>query len=254
MSATWHRLGELSYAQLERLLGEAERSVAIVPAGSLEAHGPHLPLSTDTYISAETAARAAAKLADRGWLAVCLPPLHYGVTEWARSFKGTASIAPEVIEALVLQTCKAAKDMGFDRVALTNAHLEPGHIQALRTVAKRFEAELGEPLAFADKTRRKNAQRLTAEFRSGSCHAGQYETSLVLAIRPDLVDMPTARTLPPHEVALHEKIAAGAQGFADCGLDNAYCGTPSAATIEEGHQSLETLADMVVEAVENTDG
>lgn len=245
-----HELAELSYVQVEQLLLDAERSVALVPAGSVEAHGPHLPLCTDTLISVEVARRAAAKLAARGWLAMCFPPLHYGVTEWARAFKGTASIPADVARDLVLHTCKAAKEIGFHRVALTNAHLEPGHIQTLREVAQRFAAEVGEPLVFADKTRRKHAERLTAEFRSGSCHAGQYETSLVLAIRPDLVDMPTARTLPEHTVALHEKIAAGARDFAECGLDRAYCGNPAGATAEEGAQTLDTLADMVVEAVE----
>jgi creatinine amidohydrolase len=249
VSGSWHDLDDLRYVQVEQLLADAQRSVAIIPAGSVEAHGPHLPLGTDTLISVEVAGRAAAALAQRGWLAVRFPPLHYGVTEWARAFKGTASIPADVALALVLHTCKAAKEIGFDRVALTNAHLEPGHIETLRDVAQRFEAEHGEPLVFADKTRRKQAQRLTDEFRSGSCHAGQYETSLMLAIRPDLVDMAIARTLPEHTVALHEKIAAGARDFAECGLDRAYCGNPAGATAQEGEQTLETLAEMVVEAV-----
>jgi creatinine amidohydrolase len=172
------------------------------------------------------------------------------VTQWARGFSGTISISIEVVEGLVLQTCLAAKELGFDRVVLTNAHLEPGHIATLRRVAQRFAAEVGEPLLFVDKTRRSNAARLTAEFQSGSCHAGQYETSLVLAIRPELVDMPVARALPALDVPLHERIAAGAQDFAACGLDQAYCGNPGAATAEEGERSLLVLRDMVVEAVE----
>jgi creatinine amidohydrolase len=247
---SWHDLDALSTTAVEQLLGQHARSVAIVPAGSVEAHGPHLPLGTDTMISVEVAGRAAATLAERGWLAVRFPPLHYGVTEWARAFAGTVSIPADVARELVLHTCSAAKAIGFRRVALTNAHLEPGHIQTLREVARRFEAEHGEPLVFADKTRRKHAERLTEEFRSGSCHAGQYETSLVLAIRPELVDMQVARTLPEHTVALHEKIAAGANDFAECGLDRAYCGNPAAATAEEGEQTLRVLAEMVVEAVE----
>jgi creatinine amidohydrolase len=250
MSGSWHDLSDLSTVQVETLLAGAQRSVAIVPAGSVEAHGPHLPLGTDTLISVEVAGRAAARLAARGWVAVRFPPLHYGVTEWARAFKGTVSISSDVAHALVLETCKAAKVIGFGRVALTNAHLEPGHIQMLRAAARQFETDVGEPLVFADKTRRKQAERLTAEFQSGSCHAGQYETSLVLAIRPDLVDVTKARALPEHTVALHEKIAAGARDFAECGLDQAYCGNPAAATPEEGEQTLETLAAMVVEAIE----
>lgn len=243
-------LRELPYPAVEALLGEGRRSVAIVPSGSTEAHGPHLPLATDTLISEEVAARAGRELAARGWNAVRFPPLHYGVTDWAASFRGTTTISREVIHGLVLQACLQAHAMGFSRVALTNAHLEPGHIATLRAVAREFEAHTGQPLAFADKTRRANAQRLTEEFQSGSCHAGQYETSLVLAIRPELVRMDLAVALPEHVVPLHERIAAGAKDFVECGVPRAYCGNPAGASAAEGERSLGILSAMVVEAVE----
>lgn len=243
-------LRELAYPEVEALLAAGRRSVAIIPTGSTEAHGPHLPLSTDTLISEAVAGRAANELAARGWNAVRFPPLHYGVTDWAASFRGTTTISREVIHGLVLQACLQAHAMGFSRVAMTNAHLEPGHIATLRAVAKEFEAHTGQPLAFADKTRRANAQRLTAEFQSGSCHAGQYETSLVLAIRPELVRMELAAGLPEHVVPLHERIAAGAKDFVECGVPRAYCGNPAGASAEEGEQSLRILSAMVVELVE----
>jgi creatinine amidohydrolase len=247
-------LRELSYPEVEALLQDGRPSVAIVPAGSTEAHGPHLPLCTDTLISEAVAERAAEELAARGWNAVRFPPLHYGVTDWAASFRGTTTISREVIHGLVLEACLQAHAMGFSRVALTNAHLEPGHIATLRAVAKAFEAHTGQPLAFADKTRRANAQRLTAEFRSGSCHAGQYETSLVLAIRPQLVKLDVAQALPEHVVPLHERIAAGAKDFVECGVALAYCGNPAAATAEEGEASLRVLAAMVVELLAGEPG
>lgn len=247
-------LRELAYPDVEALLGGDRPSVAIIPTGSTEAHGPHLPLCTDTLISEEVAGRAARKLAALGWNAVRFGPLHYGVTDWAASFRGTTTISAEVIHGLVMQACLQARAMGFSRVAITNAHLEPGHIATLRAVTRQFEEQTGDPLVFSDKTRRRNAQRLTAEFASGSCHAGQYETSLVLAIRPDLVKMDVARGLPEHVVLLHEHIAKGAKDFVDCGVDQAYCGNPAGATAEEGERSLETLSDMVVEAVEGSVG
>ncbi len=249
MSGSAHALFEMRYPQVAAALAQAERSVAIIPAGSVEAHGPHLPLGTDTLISTAVAQRAAAALAEHGYLAVHYPPLHYGVTDWAEGFEGTTSIGADVIGPLVLQACLSAHRLGFDYVVLTNAHLEPGHIQTLRAVAKDFEANTGTPLLFVDKTRRKQAQKLTAEFQSGSCHAGQYETSLILAIAPDLVDTKAAAALPVVTVALHEKIAAGAQNFAECGLDRAYCGDPAAASADEGRASLDVLSDMVLEAV-----
>lgn len=242
-------LVSLAYPDVEALLAEPRPSVAIVPTGSVEAHGPHLPLCTDTLISDEVARRAADELAARGWNAVRFPPLHYGVTDWAASFRGTTTISSEVIHGLVLQACLQAHGMGFTRVAITNAHLEPGHIATLRQVTRDFQAHTDVPLVFADKTRRRNAQRLTEEFQSGSCHAGQYETSLVMAIRPQWVKGDVAQALPEHVVPLHERIAAGAKDFLECGVERAYCGNPAGATAEEGEQSLRTLAAMVVEGV-----
>ncbi len=250
MKGSHHALFGLSYTAVEALLRADTTSVAIVPAGSVEAHGPHLPLGTDTLISQAVAERSARALAELGYLAVHYPPLHYGVTDWADGFAGTTSISADVIGPLVLQTCQSALALGFDHIVLTNAHLEPGHIQTLRAVAKQFETQTGSPLLFVDKTRRKQAQKLTAEFQSGSCHAGQYETSLILAIRPDLVDRSAAAALPALQLPLHERIAQGAQNFAECGLDNAYCGAPAAATAEEGERTLQTLAQMVVDAVQ----
>ncbi len=250
MSGTWADLFELSYPAVAALLARAERKIAVIPVGSVEAHGPHLPLGTDTIISDEVALRSVRELATQGYVAVRFPPLHYAVTDWAKSFAGTVSIATTTAESLVVETAKAAAAMGFDRVVITNAHLEPGHIAALRSAAKRFFAETGTELVFPDKTRRKNAERLGEEFKSGSCHAGSYESSLVLAVRPELVDLDRARALPAHVVPLHERIAAGARDFADCGLDQAYCGDPAHATAEEGERTLGVLVAMVVEAVE----
>jgi hypothetical protein len=73
-------LGSLSYAQVEALLHGPAPTIALVPAGSTEAHGPHLPLSTDSIISEEMARRAAAALARRGYCAVRFPTAHYAVS------------------------------------------------------------------------------------------------------------------------------------------------------------------------------
>ncbi len=143
-------LRELSYPEVEGLLGEARPSVAIIPTGSTEAHGPHLPLSTDTLISEEVAGRAAAKLAAKGWNAVRFGPLHYGVTDWAASFGGTTTISAEVIHGLVMEACLQARGMGFTRVSITNAHLEPGHIGTLRAVSRAISRYALQVLAFAD--------------------------------------------------------------------------------------------------------
>lgn len=243
-------LAELRSPQVQAVLDGAVPAVALVPAGSTEAHGPHLPLATDSLISAEMARRGARALAERGYRAVWFPTVHYAVTEWAGSFAGSVSIGEGAARGVVLDACLAAQRMGFARVVLTNAHLEPDNVRVLREVATAFEQRTGRELVFPDVTRRRNAERLGDEFRSGSCHAGRYETSLVLALRPELVDMAQAATLPPLEIPLHERIAAGAKSFLECGMDRAYCGDPASASAEEGERTHAVLADLVVEAVE----
>jgi len=247
--ARCERLSELTYTEVEALLAAPRPCVAILPVGSTEAHGPHLPLATDSIISEGMAERAGEAIAARGIGAVVLPTIHYAVTEWAKGFKGSTSIAESTAFNLVFDTCRAAKVMGFDRVVMVTAHLEPGHIAVLRRVARRYAEELEEALVFPDKTRRANAAQLTEEFRSGSCHAGQYETSLMLALRPDLVRRAVAGALPDHTVDLVEHIRAGASGFAECGMDQAYCGAPAGASASEGETTLATLATMVADAV-----
>jgi creatinine amidohydrolase len=245
-----HELARMTYVEVEALLASPARKIALLPTGSTEAHGPHLPLATDSIIAEEMARRAAEQLAERGFVAVRLPALHYAVTDWAADFAGSAGIGKATARAILLDLARRCGELGFDATVLVNAHLEPDNIATLRDVVREY-AESGGPgqLLFPDKTRRRNAERLTEEFKSGSCHAGQYETSLVLAVDPGLVRMPVAQVLPNHHVPLHEHIARGAKSFADCGLDRAYCGDPAKASADEGERSYEVLAAMVVDAV-----
>jgi creatinine amidohydrolase len=127
----------------------------------------------------------------------------------------------------------------LDRVVLVNSHFEPEQVQTLR--------ETGVPLL--DLTRRANAERLTEEFRSGSCHAGRYETSLVLAERPELVHTDRMRSLEAKIVDMPAEIASGRTDFLALGMNEAYCGSPAQATAEEGEQTFETLADLLAELV-----
>ena len=106
------RLAELTYPEVERLLADPRPKVALLPVGSTEAPGPHLPLNTDSLISEAVVARAAEQLAAAGTVAAALPPIHYAVTEWAAMFAGSTSIAAETAIGLVLGTCKAIRAMG----------------------------------------------------------------------------------------------------------------------------------------------
>src|SRR6185295_15220405 len=93
---------------------------------------------------------------------------------------------------------------------------------------------------------RKWARTLSAEFKSGQCHAGQYETSIMMAAAPEMVDEDIRAVLQPVPISLSEKLAAGVTTFTAMGMELAYAGDPAAASIAEGEQQIARLADMVV--------
>ena len=128
---------------------------------------------------------------------------------------------------------------------LVNSHFEPEQVRTLREAVE----ELGNGVRLLDLTRRENAQRLTDEFRSGSCHAGRYETSLVLADGPGLVRRERMEALEAKMVDMPAAIAAGQTDFLAMGMDRAYCGAPAEATAEEGRQTFETLTELVIDLV-----
>src|ERR1051325_8572828 len=80
-------------------------AVMILPVGSTEAHGPHLPLATDVIISEEMSRRAARKLTEQGIETFVLPPVSYSVTDFSADFAGTISIKKETAVALIRDIC-----------------------------------------------------------------------------------------------------------------------------------------------------
>lgn len=235
---------ELSSPQVADLVTGPRTPVLLLPVGAVEPHGPHAPLATDQLISAGMCTRAAERLADDADLRVLvLPALNYGVTDFGAPFPGAVSIAPDTLHALVTQVCRSLAAQGLGRIVLVNNHFEPAHVTALRAAAE------AAGVAYLDLLRRTNVARLTEEFRSGSCHAGQYETSLVLADRPDLVDTATMRELPPVRVDMPAAMSAGRHDFVELGMDRAYCGTPAGATAGEGTSTFDTLTELLVELI-----
>ena len=132
------------------------------------------------------------------------------------------TIGEETLRALVLEIARSLAEQGFARIVLVNSHFEPEQVRTLREAV----AELGPSARLLDLTRRRNAERLTEEFRSGSCHAGRYETSLVLADRPELVRAERRAGLESRMIDMPAAIAAGQTDFVAMGMDQAYCGAP----------------------------
>lgn len=241
-------LAETTWLAVRDALAGGRPVVAILPCGATEAHGPHLPLNTDVIIS-EGMARAALPALDRlGVAAFVLPPLAYAPANYAEAFPGTINIAAATAKALLLDIARSLKAQGFACLALANSHFDPANVAMLREAAEDIRA-LGLAVAFPDFTRRKLAQTMTAEFQSGACHAGQFETSLVMAACPHLVDDKTRARLPDNPASLTEAFAKGAKTFTEAGGPDAYFGHPSAASIAEGKQSYEIMAAALVDAI-----
>lgn len=240
---------ELPYVRIQEILDSPRAPVLLWPVGSTEPHGPHAPLATDPIISIGIAERVARTLADDPELRVLiLPTLSYAVTRYSAGFAGAIHVSEQTLEAVVVDVCTSLSGQGFAHVVLVNNHFEPEHVQTLHRAIDELEKN-GVQAGYLDLTRKERAQRLTEEFKLGECHAGRYETSLVLAQTPELVDRDAMARLEYVPVSLPRVIAAGMKDFREMGLSQAYCGAPAEATAAEGETTFELLAEMTIELV-----
>lgn len=242
-----HRYADLTWEETRDLAnGDL---VAILPVGALEAHGPHLPLGTDVVIAEAMADAAALLVADAGKEILVLPALPYTAAPFAEGFAGTLSLPRETIAGLVADLAAELARQGVGCLAIANAHLDPTHLAALADAADRVRVAGAPRLVHPDLTRKPWAGRLTEEFKSGACHAGQYETSVVMAARPDLVRDDVRSRLGDNPKSLSRAIAEGHRTFEAAGGPEAYFGYPAKATADEGRATIETLGRILAEAI-----
>ena len=244
------RLAELTWTEAEA--ARAADPIVLLPIGSTEAHGPHLPLATDTLLSEELARRAAAALEADGRAVLIAPSLGYALTDYAAAFAGTISISAETASRLVTDVCSSLLAQRFNHLCLINSHLEPAHVACLRDACARVAESTGSKVAFPDQTERRWARTLTDEYKRGACHAGSYETSLMLAARPELVRDDVRARLAPLPIDLARAMKAGCKTFAEAGAAHAYFGDPAAASVAEGDAIYALLTDMVLTTVRET--
>jgi len=168
------RLGAVAWPQLD---GGA-LPVLLIPLGATEQHGPHLPLETDTVIAAALAEAVAARRAD----VIAAPALPFGASDEHAGFPGTLSLGQEALEAAVVALARSAE--GFAAVILLSWH--GGNAEPLARALAEMRAE-GRPVACWQPSH-----------AGGDAHAGRTETSLMLAIAPELVgtERPVGTTEP----------------------------------------------------------
>jgi creatinine amidohydrolase len=248
-----HRLASLTWPAVRDL--PAARTVAVLPAGAIEAHGPHLPLGTDVIIAEAMARAGADRLAARGFHVLLLPSLTMAPAPFAAKFAGTLDAPAEATTMIVSGVVRSLAAHGIRVAAIANAHHDPAHVAALRRAVSDLAVENADAIVvFPDLTRRRWAERLTPEFRSGACHAGRYEGSIVLAECGDLVRADVMSALAPNPQSLVDAIGSSRMTFAEAGGPEAYFGFPAEATAEEGRAIVETLGAILAEAVDEAIG
>jgi creatinine amidohydrolase len=207
----------------------AAASLLVVPVGSTEQHGPHLPLSTDTEVADALAAQLAARRAD----VVIAPAVAYGSSGEHADFAGTLSIGAEVLEALVVELVRSAD--AFAGVVLVSGH-----------------GGNREPLAAAIATLRSEGRRVLAwspRLDGSDAHAGRTETSMMLALHRDAVE--TAVAEPGDVRPIAELMPALRSGGVAAISRNGVLGDPTGATAEEGAALLDALAADLADAVQS---
>jgi len=236
----------LTWAEAEEVI--KEDPLLLLPIGTVEPHGPHGPLNTDLIISSETCIRASRKLRNMGMETLILPSVNYAVADYASCFPGSISISEDGFKFLVKDICLALINQGFSKIFFINNHFEPEHIKIIYSIIDNIRKISGVQICYLDLTRKERAELLGEEFKSGECHAGSYETSLVMASDANLIREKILNGLPYVPINLVEVIDKGMKDFKQMGLNKAYCGSPAKASIEEGNRLYDTIVDFVVDS------
>jgi creatinine amidohydrolase len=240
------RLEEMTWQQVKQAMEQGHRRV-IFALGSIEQHGPHLPLVTDTLLGDALALRVAEKLGGT----LVAPTIRPGCSEHHMNFPGSLSISSDLLAALARAYCENLAHHGFETILLLPSH--GGNFPTVaRIVPELARAVPAKVVGYSDLfefTRVQNeiaAKYGVTAFESGA-HAGCSETALVLAARADLVDRDQARAgFVGDFIAEAKKFQAGAAGF-EMRMENfspiGVVGDPRNASAELGRDLLEGLAE-----------
>jgi creatinine amidohydrolase len=237
---------DLTSPQIGRIAPEV---VALLPIAAIEQHGDHLPVGTDSAIVAELARRAEKAWPDKVLL---LPTLWCGSSHHHFGFPGTLSLGSELYIQMLVSLVDSLARTGCRRIVLLNGH--GGNIVPAAEAVYRLHQSLAgpdEPWVAAATYWKLAADELgQQEFMSTPCltHACEYETSLMLALRADWVEMDRAKgTIPERNSVFYDPL-----GYRRCSVavsesfqhfsSNGALGSPELATPEKGERLYALLA------------
>lgn len=188
------RMSEMTRVDIQKALDRGFRTV-VFAVGSNEQHGPHLPTCTDSLIGDALVNRVAVKLGK----VLQAPSINVGCSDQHMVFPGAISIKPNTLKSLIRDYCASLAKQGFKNIVILPSH--GGNFNAVREVTDELNQNL-KGTKVVSYTDLKGLFKFLAEFSSrhgvsageSGAHAGESETSMVLAIRKDLVDMKNAET------------------------------------------------------------
>ncbi|ELZ11577.1 hypothetical protein C479_06931 [Halovivax asiaticus JCM 14624] len=220
-----------------------DESIALVPLGSTEQHGPHLPEGTDHMIARGLAREAAERT---GYL--CTPTITIGVSDHHRQFPGTMWVEPPVFRDYVESLTRNLTAHGIDRVIYVNAH--GGNVQHLQEVSKRLHKD-GTAYAIEWMWDESIPELVDELFETNGPHAGPKETSMVAyledLVREDELDAAYEGGMAPVDRETFTR--NGARVFHDSieNSANGSFGDPRDASAEKGAQLFEAATDQLVD-------
>jgi creatinine amidohydrolase len=221
-------------------------TVIVLPAGSTEQHGPHLPCAVDTIIAAGVVGHALARL-PAGVPAYGLAPISYGKSDEHLHFPGTVTLDGSTLLETVTQIGESVYRMGFRKLLIVNGH--GGQPQVMEMAARELRLRHGDYVVLPHFTWRVPhvaGRYLSEREKRLSMHAGHAETAILMALAPHTVQMQHAVANYPPEFP--SKVLSGdgrpacawtARDFGPSGV----IGDPLPATPEQGHAILESLAE-----------
>jgi creatinine amidohydrolase len=237
-----YNMFEMTRPEIEQALAAGIDTV-VVTFGSTEQHGLHLPLGTDSLWGEELGHRVAQALGD----VLLAPGVRIGCSEHHLAFAGSLTLRPETFRQVVADICRSLAHHGFRHLALIPTH--GGNFRPLAEAVESLRGELPgvNLIAFTDLNvlmdevfRVGREHGVTPEQAGG--HAGEHETSLMLAVRPDLVAMDRAQAgYVGDQMSVAPLVFA--HGFKSV-TENGVLGDPRGASLENGAAYVESLTEM----------
>ena len=222
--------------------------VAILPVGAVEQHGPHLPVKVDAAINAAIVKLAVERMAP-DFPALVLPPMPVGKSDEHSAFPGTLTLSYETLARLWFEIAESVHRAGCRKIILFNSH--GGQPQVMEIVCRELRVKLEMFAVSCSWFRVTNTKDLfSAHEREFGIHGGEGETSVMLHLHPDLVDMQHAIDFVPKSVDIardYEFLTPeGAVGFGwqtqDLQAAGA-CGNAAAADAKRGAIAVDRAAD-----------